>query len=88
MALNWMSISENCEKRAIEVLQMQGYFLGNLAVRKVVKTKNQRLISKMGKSKAIIPDIQDEIQNSLLRVVDTMSGCSGNKNDFRKFERN
>ena len=33
---------------------MQGDFGGNLAVRMVAKTENPRMLSKMGKSKAII----------------------------------
>ena len=61
---------------------MQGGFVGNFTVRKVAKSKNQRLMRKMGKFKAIISDMEDAIQNSRLRVVDTISGCPGNENDL------
>ena len=42
----------------------------------------QRLQSKMGSSKAIIPDMTGAIQNSLLRSANTISGCSGAENDM------
>ena len=61
---------------------MQGEYGENLAVRKAAKSKNKRLMSKMGKSEAIISDMKDAIRNSLLRAADTISGCVGNKNDF------
>ena len=63
-------------------MQTQGDFGGNSAVRKVAKSKNRRLLIKMGEFKAITPDMDDAIRNSLLRVVDTISGCVGNENDF------
>ena len=62
---------------------MQGDLGGNLDVRKVSKTINPMMLSKMGKRKAIIPDMEDSIRNSLLRVADNISGCSGNKKRFR-----
>ena len=65
---------------------MQGDFGGNSAVRKVGKSKNPRLMSKMAKSKEIISDMEDASRNSLLRVADAISGCVGNKNDFGDLE--
>ena len=53
-----------------------------MAAGKVSKTKNPRLMSKMGKFKAIISDMGDKIQNSLLRVDGSISGCVGYKIDF------
>ena len=47
-----------------------------------METKNQRLMSQMGKFKAIISDMGDTIPNSLLRVENTISGCPGNRSDF------
>ena len=61
---------------------MQRDFGGHLGVMGVVETKNQRLMSKMEKSKAIISDMEDTIQNSLLRAANTISGGSGDKIDF------
>ena len=71
-------------KAEIEVMQMKGDFGENLAVRRVAKSKNQRLVRKMGKSKAIISDMDDTIRNSLLRLVGTISGCPGDENGFLK----
>ena len=59
-------------KAEIEVMQTQGDFVGNLAVREVARTKNQRLMSKMGQSEAIISDMKDTIRNSLLRLANTI----------------
>ena len=64
LTLNWVSILENCEKRKLRSCKRRVILGGNWAVRKVAKTKNQRLMSKMGKSKEIIPDIDDTIRNS------------------------
>ena len=66
-------------KAEIEILQLQGDSGENTAVKKVMDSKNQRLMGKMGKFKAIISDMQDTIRNSLLRAVNTISGGSGNK---------
>ena len=65
---------------------MQGDVGGNSAVREVAKSKNQGLMIKMGKSKAIISDMQDAVRNSLLRVANTIPGCVGNKNDFENLK--
>ena len=73
-------------KAGVEARQMKGDFGKNLAVRNVAKTKNRRLMSKMEKSKAIISDMEDAIQNSLLRVADTISGCPGEKIDFENLK--
>ena len=51
----------NLQKSEIEALQNQGDFCGNLAVRQVAKSKNRRLMSKMGKPEAIISDMEDAI---------------------------
>ena len=56
---------------------MQGDFGEKSAVRKVVDTKNQRLTGTMDPGKSIISDTGDTIRNSLLRVANTISGCSG-----------
>ena len=65
---------------------MQDDFGANSAVRNVMKSKNQRLMIKMEKSKAIIPDMKDTIRNSLLRVANTISGCPGKKNGFENMK--
>ena len=70
------------QKAQIEVLQMQGGCGENLAVRKVMESKNRRLMIKMGKYKAIISDMEDTIRNSLLRGANTIAGWPGNKIDF------
>ena len=60
----------------IEVLQAQWDFGGNLSAPKVLRGK-QRLRSKMESRKSIISEMKGAIQNRLLRVVNTISGCSG-----------
>ena len=49
-------------KSEIEALQIQGDFGGNSAGWVVAKTKNQRSMSTMGKSKAIISDIEAQFK--------------------------
>ena len=61
----------------IEDLQVQGDFGGNLSVREVLRKKHQRLPSKMKRRKTAISDMGDMIRNTLLRVVNAISDCSG-----------
>ena len=61
----------------IEVLQAQGDFGDHLEVRKVNKTKNQRLERKLEKSKAIAPGGKETIRNTFVRMVDSLSRSEG-----------
>ena len=40
----------------------------------------------MGKPESIISDMEDTVRNSLLRLADTISVCSGNKGDFENLK--
>ena len=60
----------------IGAAQMQRDLGENSAVGNVVQTKIKKWAIEMGKSKAIIPDMKDTRRNSLLRVANTISGCS------------
>ena len=71
-----MIISENT-KSEIEALQAQGDFGDHLEVREVNKSKNQRLGSKMEKSKAIISDMEDTIRNTFVGMANALSGSEG-----------
>ena len=68
----------------ITALQVQGDFGDNLGVRKVTKTKNRRLWSKMGKSKAIVSDMKDTIRNTFVKMANALSGCEGDISDIAK----
>ena len=59
----------------IEVLSAKGDFGGDLSFRKVSRSK-QRTQSKMGSSKTAVSEMGEMIQNTLLRLVNTISGCS------------
>ena len=66
----------------IEVLQLQGDFGCNLSVREVLRAGKQRLNSKIGSADTAISETKDMIRNTLLRVVNTTSGCYGDANDL------
>ena len=66
----------------IEVSQAQGDFGWNLSVRKVLRGAEKRLQSKMGSSKTSISEMRDAVRNTLLRAVNTISGCFGAGNDL------
>ena len=51
-------------KAEIEVMQTQGDCGEHLEVGEVAKSKNRRLMSKMGNSKAIGADVEDAIRNT------------------------
>ena len=68
----------------IDVLQVKGNFGDHLEVRKVNKTKNQRLESKMGKSKTTVSDVGDTIRNTFVRMANALSGSEGAKIDAWK----
>ena len=58
-----MIIFGKLQKAEIEAMQVQGDFWGgDMAVRKVAGTKNQRLMGTMGKSRAIIPDMKTQFK--------------------------
>ena len=44
--------------------------------------KNQRFQGKMESHEAIISEMKDAIRNTILRVVNTISGCFGDKDDM------
>ena len=65
-------------------MQAQWDFVDRLEVRKVRKNKNQRLESKMGKSKTIVSDMRDTIRNTLVGMANALSGSEGAKIDTGK----
>ena len=68
----------------IDVLQVKGNFGDHLEVRKVNKTKNQRLEGKMGKSETIVSGVKDTIRNTSARMANALSGSEGAKIDTVK----
>ena len=48
-------------KAEIDVMQMRGDFGGHSEVGEVAKSKNPRLVSKMGNSNAIVSDMKETI---------------------------
>ena len=67
------------QKSEIEAHQVQGDFGGYLEERKVNKAENRRLWSKMGKSKAIVSDMEERIRSTFARMANARSGCDGPK---------
>ena len=66
----------------IEALQVQGDSVGGLSVRAVLRANHHRLGSKMEISKTAISDMVGKARDTLFRVVNTISGCSGERRNM------
>ena len=66
----------NLQKSEMEVLKMRGDFEEIWRFGQLVERKSNDVMQN-GKSKAIIPDMQDTIKYTPLRVVGAISGCPG-----------
>ena len=64
------------QARELEVLQTQGDFLESQEVRKVTKSKQNRLRNRMGNFTKLVTDLKDLIQNSLSKAARSISGPS------------
>ena len=69
----------------IEVLQTQGGFGENLLIRKVLRPNQQRTQSKMGSFETAISEMKQMVQNTLMRVMGIISGCSEGQSNTMKF---
>ena len=63
---------------------MQGDFGDHVEVRKVTKTKNRMLGSKMGELKTTVSDVKDSILNNFASVANALSGSEGVKLEVGK----
>ena len=62
------------QAREIEVLQTQGDFMESQEVRKVSKSKQNRLGNRMENFTKIVTDLEDSVQNSLSKAARVILG--------------
>lgn len=82
-ARDYAKLNEYCgelQSSKIEVSQAHGDLGWNLSVRKVLQAIRNVCKVKWGGPKVVISDMKDVVKNTLLRAVDTISGCFGAAN--------
>ena len=71
----------------IAVLKAQSDFGGNSPAREVLRKQNNDYKVKWEVPKSIIPETEGSSRHTLLRVVDTISGCPGAENGICKLRK-